>query len=169
MLIGRTDWSWNSNTLVTWCKELTHLKRPWCWERLRARGEGDDRGWDSWMASPTQWTWVWVNSGSWWWTGRPGMLWFMGLQRVKRNWVTELNWTRWSGCSGGRDLGRPKVHWCLLAGVLICGQEGPLRLLSSPQQQPELLHAVLRLLYRPMVSAAFLMLASALLSQCWYF
>ena len=58
-------WSWNSNTLATCCGELTHLKRPWCWERLRA-GEGDDRGWDGWMASPTQWTWVWVNSGSWW-------------------------------------------------------------------------------------------------------
>ena len=71
-------WSWNSNTLATWCKELTHLKRPWCWERLKAGGEGDDRGWDGWMASPTQWTWVWVNSGSWWWTGRPGVLRSMG-------------------------------------------------------------------------------------------
>ena len=70
-----------------------HLKRPWCWERLRAGGEGDDRGWDGWMASPTQWTWVWVNSGSWWWTGRPGVLWFMGLQRVGHDWTTELNWT----------------------------------------------------------------------------
>ena len=56
-------------------------------------GEGDDRGWDGWMASLTQWTWVWVNSGSWWWTGRPGMLQFMGSQRVRHNWVTELNWT----------------------------------------------------------------------------
>ena len=63
-----------SNTLATWCKELTHLKRPWCWERLRAGGEGDDRGWVDWMASPTQWTWAWVDSGSWWWTGRPGVL-----------------------------------------------------------------------------------------------
>ena len=63
---------WNSNTLATWCEQLTHLKRPWCWERLRAGGEGDDRGWDGWMASLTQWTWVWVNSGSWWGTGRPG-------------------------------------------------------------------------------------------------
>ena len=58
-------WSWNSNTLATWCKELTHWKRPWCWERLRVGEEGDDRGWDGWMASPTQWTWVWVNSRSW--------------------------------------------------------------------------------------------------------
>ena len=68
-------WSWNSSTLATWCKELTHLKRPWCWERLKA-GEGDKRGWDGWMASLTQWTWVWVDSGSWWWTGRPGVLWW---------------------------------------------------------------------------------------------
>ena len=82
-------WSWNSNTLATWSKELTHWKRPWCWERLKA-GEGDSRRWDGWMASPTQWTWVWVDSGSWWWTGRPGMLQFMGSQRVGHNWATEL-------------------------------------------------------------------------------
>ena len=89
-------WSWNSSTLATWCEELTHLKRPWCWERLRAGGEGDDRGWDSWMASPTQWAWVWLDFGSWWWTGKPGVLWFMGLQRVGHDWVTELNWTELS-------------------------------------------------------------------------
>ena len=75
-------WSWNSNTLATWYEELTRLRRPWCWERLKAGGEGDDRGWDGWMASPTQWTWVWVNPGSWWWTGRPGGLQSMGSQRV---------------------------------------------------------------------------------------
>ena len=85
-------WSWNSNTLATWCEELTHLKRPRCWERLRAGEEGDDRGWDGWMAWPTQWTWVWVDSGSWWWTGRLGVLWFMGSQRVGHDWGTELNW-----------------------------------------------------------------------------
>ena len=85
-------WSWNSNTSATWCEELTHLKRPWCWERLKA-GEGDNRWWDSWMALPTQWTWVWVDSRSWWWTGRPGMLQFMGSQRVRHDWVTEVNWT----------------------------------------------------------------------------
>ena len=82
-------WSWNSNTLAIWCEELTHLKRPWCWEKLRA-GEGDDRGWDGWMASPTQWTRVWVDSGSWWWTGRPGVLQFMGSQRVGHDWASEL-------------------------------------------------------------------------------
>ena len=85
-------WTWHSHTLAPGCKELTHLKRPWCWERLKAGGEGDDRGWNGWMASPTQWTWVWVNSGSWWWTGRPGVLQFMRLQRVGHDWVTELNW-----------------------------------------------------------------------------
>ena len=84
-------WSWNSNTLATWCKELTHRKRPWCWERLRAGGKGDDR-WDGWMASLTQWTWVWINSGSWWWTGRPDVLRFMGSLRVRHDRATELNW-----------------------------------------------------------------------------
>ena len=59
---------------------------------IGAGGEGDDRGWDGWMASPIRWTWVWVNSGSWWWTGRPGMLQFMGSQRVRHDWATELNW-----------------------------------------------------------------------------
>ena len=86
-------WSWNSNTLATSCEELTHWKRPWCWKGLGAGGEGDDRGWDGWMASPTRWAWVWVNSRSWWWTGRPGVLQFMGSQRVGHNWATELNWT----------------------------------------------------------------------------
>ena len=87
-------WSWGSSTLATWCKELTHWKRPWCWERLKVGREGDDRGWDGRMASPTQWTWVRVNSGSWWWTGRPGVLRFMGSQRVRHDWATELNWTK---------------------------------------------------------------------------
>ena len=83
-------WSWNSSILAISWEELTHLKGPRCWERLRAGGEGDDRGWDGWMASPTQWTWVWVNFGSWWWTGRPGVLQSMGSQWVGHNWVTEL-------------------------------------------------------------------------------
>ena len=84
-------WSWKSNTLAIWCEGLTYLRSPWCWERLKA-GEGDDRGWDDWMVSPTQWTWVWVNSGSWWWTGRSGMLQSMGLQRVGHDWAIELNY-----------------------------------------------------------------------------
>jgi len=86
-------WSWNSSTLATSCEELMHWKRFWCWEGLGAGGEGDDRGWDGWMASLTGWTWVWVNSRSWWWTGRPGVLRFMGSWRVGHDWETELNCT----------------------------------------------------------------------------
>ena len=82
---------------VTWQHIFCKPNGPWCWERLKAGGEGDDRGWDGWMASPTQWTWVWVNSGSWWWTGRPGMLQSMGSQRVRHDWATELNWTELNG------------------------------------------------------------------------
>ena len=89
-------WSWNSNTLATWCEELTHLKRPLCWESLRAGGEGDYRGWDGWMASPTQWTRVWVSSRSWWWTGKFGRLQSMGSQRVRHDRASELNWTEYS-------------------------------------------------------------------------
>ena len=85
--------SWSSNTLATWCEELTHLKRPWYWERLKVGREEDNRGLDSWMASPSKWTWIWVSSGCWWWTGKPGMLQSMGSQRVGYNQVTELNWT----------------------------------------------------------------------------
>ena len=90
---------------------LLHWKRLWCWEGLGAVGEGDDRGWDGWMASPTQWTWVWVNSGSWWWTGRPGVLQLMGSQRVGHDWATELNWTA-SFCTPWPNLPvTPGVSW----------------------------------------------------------
>ena len=89
-----TDAKAENNTLATICEELIHLKRPWCWERLKAGGEGDDRGWDDWMASQTQWTWVWASSGSWRWTGRPGLLQSMGLQsRTRLSKWTELNWS----------------------------------------------------------------------------
>ena len=87
-------WSWNSNTLATWWEELTHLKRPWSWERLRTGGEGDDRGWDGWMALPIWWIRVWVDSRSWWWTGRPDVLRFMGSHSVGHDWETELNWSK---------------------------------------------------------------------------
>ena len=94
IFIGRTDAE--AETPILWppdVKSWLIWKRPWCWERLKAGGEGDDRGWDGWMASPTRWTWVWVSSGSWWWTGKPGVLQCMGLQRVGHDWMTELNWT----------------------------------------------------------------------------
>ena len=88
--------SWNSSTLSTSCKELTHWKRLWCWEGLGVGGEGDDQGWDGCMASLTRWTWVWVNSGSWWWTGRPGCCDSWDC-RVRYDWATELNWTERKG------------------------------------------------------------------------
>ena len=70
---GNQCWGWSSNTLATWCEQPTHWKSPWCWERLKAGGEGDDRGEDGGMASPTRQTWVWVNFGSWWWAEKPGV------------------------------------------------------------------------------------------------
>ena len=73
-------------------KELTHWKRPWCWERLKAGGEGDDRNWDGWMVSPTRWTWVCASSENWWLSGKPAVLQSMGSQRVGHDWVAELNW-----------------------------------------------------------------------------
>ena len=100
-------WSWNSSTLANSWKELTHWKRHWCRDRLGAE-EGDDKEWDGWMASPTRWTWVWVIR-SWWWTGRPGVLWFMGSQRVGHDWATELNW--WA-----RDY---ILHYIVLTTMLI--------------------------------------------------
>ena len=90
VFIGRTDVEAETQFFGHLMWRADSLKRPWCWERLKAGG-GDNRGWDGWMASPTQWTRVWVNSGSWWWTGRPGVLQFMGSQRVGHDWVTELN------------------------------------------------------------------------------
>ena len=100
VFIGRTDAEAEAPILwpphaKSWLvgKDWTHWKRLWCWEGLGAGGEGDDKGWDGWMASLTQWKWVWVNSGTWWWTGRADVLWFLGSQRFGYDWVTELNWT----------------------------------------------------------------------------
>ena len=108
-------WNWNSNTLFTSWEELTHWKRPWYWEGLGAGGEGDDRRWDGWMASPTWWTWVWVNSRSWWWTWRPGMLQFMGSQRVGHDWETETNWTDLKITWEQETIGKLNIslHWAL--------------------------------------------------------
>ena len=102
---------WNPNTLATWCKELTHWKRLWCWGRLKVGGAGDDRRWDGWMASPTWWTWVWVASRSWWWTGKPGVLQSMGSQRVGHNWATELSWCP-LGFPGGSVVKNPACMRC---------------------------------------------------------
>ena len=123
-------WSWSSNHLDTWYKELTHLKKLWCWERLNA-GEGDDRGWDGWMTSPTGWTWIWASSGSRWWTGKPDVLQSMGHKESdKTEW---LNWTeldckeinpvnsrwirwgsRWKGFQDVGDISIPVADVCML-------------------------------------------------------
>ena len=98
IFIGKTDAE--AETPILWLpdgKELTHLKRPWCWERLKTGGERDNRGWDGWMASPTRRTWVWVSSGSWWLAGKPGVLQSMGLQSMESDMTEWLNWTElWS-------------------------------------------------------------------------
>ena len=111
VFIGRTDAE--AETPVLWPPDVKSwlIWKDCCWERFRA-GEGDDRGWDGWMTSPTRWTWVWVDSGSWWWTGRPGVLRFMGSQRIGRNWATELNWKKKRSKMTAVSL--PELLWCLL-------------------------------------------------------
>ena len=109
-------WSWNSSTLATWCEELTHWKRPWCWEGLGAGGEEVDRGWDGWMGSSIPWTWVWVNSGSWRWTGMPDVLRFTRSQRVGHDWATELNGTEsrrdfWKSSCLGQVSQKQSLRW----------------------------------------------------------
>ena len=110
-----------SNTLATRCKELTHWKRPWCWERLKAGGEGDDRRWDGWMASPTGWTRVWASSGSWWWTGKPGLLQVHG---VAKSWIWLSNWT---------ELREESLSWFN----------------KSQQQRQQKFHSILKPNHRP--------------------
>ena len=121
MFIGRTDAE--AETPILWPPDVKNWligKDP---EKLKA-GEGDDRGWDGWMASPIQWTWVWVNSGSWWWTGKPGLLQSIGSQSIRHDWVTELNWKSYEervdslektlmlgGIGGRRRRGRQRMRW----------------------------------------------------------
>ena len=100
---------------------MTHLKRPWCWERLRAGGEGDT-GWDGWMALPTQWTWVWVNSRSWRWTGKPSVPGLMGLQRFRHDWLSELNWSEVKVAQSCLTLYNPMGS--IVHGILQCQNSG---------------------------------------------
>ena len=92
IFIGRTDAGAETRALATWCKELTHWKRPWGLNFFffNVEGEGGNRGWDGWNTSPSRWTWVWVGSRSWWWTGSSGVLQSMGSQKVGHDWATEL-------------------------------------------------------------------------------
>ena len=112
--IHEKDWRWSFNTLDTWCEELRHCKRPWCWERFKVGRERDDRGWNGWMASLTRWTWVWVNFGSWWRPGKPSVLQSMGSQRVGHDWTIELNWMF---IAAGFPI--PKLWKCPLTGERI--------------------------------------------------
>ena len=115
-----------------WCKELTHLKRHRCWERLKAGGEGDDRGWDGWMASLTQWTWVWVDSRSWWWTGRPGVLRFMGSQRVRHDWAIDLIWSDLNCSTPGLPVHQQLPEPTQTHAHCVCDAIQPSHPLSSP-------------------------------------
>ena len=117
VFIGRTDVE--AETTILWPPDA----KSWLiWKalmlgRIEGWGEGDNRGWDGWMASLTQWTWVWVDSGSWWWTGRPGVLQFMGLQRAGHDWATELNGTEPTPVSClGKSMHR-RVWWATVHGV----------------------------------------------------
>ena len=108
VFIGRTDVE--AETPILWhvMQRADSLEKTLMLGKIEGRGEGDNRGWAGWMASPTRWTWVWVDSGSWWWTGRPGVLQFMGLQRVGHDWATELNWT---DCVGFCHISMWISHW----------------------------------------------------------
>ena len=133
-------WSWNSNTLATWYEELTPLKRSWCWERLKVGREGDDRGWDGWVASLTQWTWVWISSGNWWWTWRPGVLQSMGSKRVGYNWAVELTEiSGWTFGGGDKIILIPQTKYKLqmnlsLCDPLDCSWQAPLSMEFSSQE-----------------------------------
>ena len=119
------DWcrSWSSNTLATWWEELTHLKRPWCWERLKVGGEGDDRGWDGWMTSLTWWIWVWVSSGSWWWAGKAGVLPWGRKESDTTEW---LNWLTSDYYTEDHRMG----NMYIIAGGSIAGYSSRKYLLS---------------------------------------
>ena len=118
-------WSWSSNTLPTWCVEPSHYKRPYWWERLKAGREGDNTRQDGWMVSPTQWTWVWASFGSWWWTGKPGVLQSIRSQRVRDNWATEqqnhdIAYVFWEGNGNSLQYYAWRISWAEELGGLQC-------------------------------------------------
>ena len=118
-------WSWSCKTLATWCEELTHWKRPWGYERLKAKGEAGDRGWDGCRASPTQWTWIWANSRRQWRTGLPGMPQFMGSQSQAQlgDWETTAKVTSW-------------FHIVWVTSTHLCFLKTPVIILGSPNLLP---------------------------------
>ena len=125
IFIGKTDAEAETpDTLAAWCEKLTHLIRPWCWERLKSGGEEDNRGWDGWMASPTPWTWVWASSRSWWWTGKPG------IHRVtkSRTWLSywteliHLNLKKCYACIKNHFLGPGTPEFFKLCNITIANE-----------------------------------------------
>ena len=113
IFIGRTDAEAETPILRPPVWSTDSFEKLWCWETLKT-GEGNDRRWDGWMASLTRWTWDWTNSTSWWWTAKPGMLQFMGSQRVGHDWATELN----------RTSSKKQVSFNFMAAVIICSDFG---------------------------------------------
>ena len=126
-------WSWYSNTLATWCEELIHWKRHWCWERLMAGGDVDDRWLDGWMAPPTWWIWVWASSGSWWWTGKQACCSPWG--RKELNMIEWLNWTdssvKWGDLGLTPDLVSAILFVWMLLLLLSCFS--PIWLCAAPE------------------------------------
>ena len=125
IFIERTDAE--AEATILWSpdnEELTHWKRPWSWETLQTRGEGDDRGWDGWMASPTLWTWVWASSRRWWRTGKPDLLRSTGLQRVRHDWVTEQQQHLNMGGSYADDSITQYLTWNVKAGFTAYWSKG---------------------------------------------
>ena len=120
--------------------KMTHLKRPWCWERMKSGGEGDNRGWNGWMASLTQWTWVWEGSGNWWWTGKPGVLQSMGSQRVRHDWATEL--TAWLTEVCHSFSSKEQVSFNFIAVATVCSDFGAQenKICNFPLFSPSLHH-----------------------------
>ena len=123
-------WNWNSNTLATWCEELTHWKRLWFWERLKAGRKGGDRGWNGWMASPTRWTWVWACSGNWWWAGSLACCSPWGYK--ESDMTEQLNWT--SEAQGVIGISKQKTFLIPFLSVYICFYKISNACSSMPEQ-----------------------------------
>ena len=133
-------WNWSSKSLATWCEAPTHWKSPWCWEGVKTGGEGVNRGWDGWMATPILWKWVWASSGSCWWTAKPGVLQSMGSSTVRHDWAIELtepgiivtnildrlfsrliSWKDYCFCSV-TCIGQPKISYVsFFVGIFVYG------------------------------------------------
>ena len=149
------SWSWNSNTLATWCEKLTHWKRPWCWERLNAKGEEDGRGWNGQIASLTQWTWVRANSERWWRTGKPGVLqcmeWKIAGQQLNKN-NKNAACMGFPGSSAVENLPSKQETWQEPWVWSLCSPRDS-QVSSLTPQFKNINSSVLRLLYSPALTS----------------